>query len=455
MMKKLLLLALTGVAALQGFAQTNSVVFLQDKLTARTLEEEHSERPASLMSRNASASKSTTTGGSSWFNYTDIVTSTSSKFYYNIMHQDSSIQYTGSQGPTHVWEHGFGRSFDPTDSVYHAEVETYVGLQQHPEYRPPFRVTFADGYTVDSIGFLSRYMRHDPVTTVVDTMYIYIAKIQRKSSVTGVYASESSTTSTVSGDGHRRFADMLYDPATNLISDSALPNVQVIKRAMDAAYAADTSTNGWSNWTSNGIALTTPITCSPSEVIVTYVAFKGKTYSLNTPETSSNTMRFYAYDVAGQNAEPRQAGYSYETGLVMTNQNRYPTPTNAWTLNGHLVLLPGIFYQSDGFNTNFSFHVTCNTCVDLKVANVSNILGASAYPNPASTEINVPFSLKNAADVKVSLTNAIGQVMATKSAGNSTNGKVVFNTAELANGIYFYTVEANGEHKTGRVVVAH
>ncbi len=81
-----------------------------------------------------------------------------------------------------------------------------------------------------------------------------------------------------------------------------------------------------------------------------------------------------------------------------------------------------------------------------------------AYPNPANTELNVPFTLKVKAEAVVTISNMLGQVVATQNMGLVNAGqevKAVFNTANLTSGIYMYTVEANGQRKSERFSVAH
>jgi len=58
----------------------------------------------------------------------------------------------------------------------------------------------------------------------------------------------------------------------------------------------------------------------------------------------------------------------------------------------------------------------------------------------------------------VSITNAVGQVIATKEVANviaKQNNIVTFSTADLSAGLYFYTVEAKGQRTTNRFVVTH
>lgn len=88
----------------------------------------------------------------------------------------------------------------------------------------------------------------------------------------------------------------------------------------------------------------------------------------------------------------------------------------------------------------------------------SNFELGAARPNPAQSEFFVPVTLKTAAEVSVTLTNPMGQVVATQNLGKVAAGQTtnaVFNTSALANGVYFYTVEAGGARTTNRVVVAH
>jgi len=92
----------------------------------------------------------------------------------------------------------------------------------------------------------------------------------------------------------------------------------------------------------------------------------------------------------------------------------------------------------------------------VSVTNVNNNLtGVNAFPNPSSSSLNVTYNLATATDVTVTLTNTIGQVVATQNIANASSGNATFNTAALPAGVYAYTVSANGERSTGKVVVAH
>jgi len=92
------------------------------------------------------------------------------------------------------------------------------------------------------------------------------------------------------------------------------------------------------------------------------------------------------------------------------------------------------------------------------VATINGVTIGDAFPNPANSSLSIPVSVTSGASINVSLSNMLGQMLQTQSLGNITAGQsktAVFNTSALANGIYLYTVEANGQRVTNRVVVAH
>ncbi len=104
---------------------------------------------------------------------------------------------------------------------------------------------------------------------------------------------------------------------------------------------------------------------------------------------------------------------------------------------------------------DFAFHVNCATC-DVGTKNLQQpVTAATAVPNPVNNLVSINFTLATAADVAVSLTNVIGRVVAVENMANVSSGKASFNTSAMPAGVYFYTVTANGERKTGRVVIAH
>jgi hypothetical protein len=226
---------------------------------------------------------------------------------------------------------------------------------------------------------------------------------------------------------------------------------------MDATMQADTTAAGYLAKFLNGIALPTPMNVAPGEIVVAWVSFKsGVNYPLGTIETSANTIRMYTADVSGVGNAPKQTVGSYEAGLLAVDNNKYePIDSAIIGYQGHNLVVPSVAYLADGFTHRFAFHVDCPTCPVLNVADINTDIVVSAYPNPAADEVRVPFTLKTAADVNVTLSNVMGQVVKSQNMGSTAKAEAVFSTSNLPNGVYIYTVEANGQRQTGRVVVSH
>jgi hypothetical protein len=105
----------------------------------------------------------------------------------------------------------------------------------------------------------------------------------------------------------------------------------------------------------------------------------------------------------------------------------------------------------------YNFHLKCATCgtSGISKTDVSSVTAMNAFPNPAANSLTVTFDLVKSGDATVTITNVVGQVVATQTINNVTSGKATFNTASIANGTYTYTVTANGLKSSARVVIAH
>ena len=106
----------------------------------------------------------------------------------------------------------------------------------------------------------------------------------------------------------------------------------------------------------------------------------------------------------------------------------------------------------------FGYHVICNTCsivdflpITLGAENARAISNVVVAPNPANNVVNISFNSANTG-ATVTLTNAFGQQVASQVVAT---GNASFNTANLADGVYIYTIDAKDGKSSGRVVIAH
>ncbi|MBL7684062.1 MAG: T9SS type A sorting domain-containing protein [Flavipsychrobacter sp.] len=464
-MKKLFLLIASFGFTATTFAQSakgGSIVFVPGVVKEEASARFPAEKQLSKRHSSNAANKTTAPGGS-WFSYIDIMSSTSTQGYYYPLYNDSNVVITSTSGGGNfnISTFGMGVSFDPTDSVYFggdANGSTSAGAIQDFAALPTFRVYNTNDYTIDSVDFLGKYVRTQNYT---DTLIIQLAKSTGTTGF-GVYSLQFTTADAngyaITPDGKPRFTTAIYNPANNRISDSVTASNRVtITKILDAAYFADSSSNGYHKTT---FALPTAMNVSAGETVIAYVTFRsGNAYPLGTNQTAANTFRTYAYEMTGQNAPVKQTVGSYTSGLVATRQSKYVPPYTSFTYQGHNVLIPSVAYAADAGNDYpyFSLYVKCPTCPTLGVNNVknTNITSVSAYPNPANDEVKVKFNLKDAANTTVTIANTVGQVVISKNMGNVNAGEATFSTSNLANGVYFYTVEANGQRTTNRFVVSH
>ncbi|HKL40202.1 MAG TPA: T9SS type A sorting domain-containing protein, partial [Cryomorphaceae bacterium] len=78
-----------------------------------------------------------------------------------------------------------------------------------------------------------------------------------------------------------------------------------------------------------------------------------------------------------------------------------------------------------------------------------------AYPNPASDIFTLEYNLLYSGDVNISMTDITGRIVENKILENQPNGtfRMDFSTANLADGIYLYTVNVSGRNHTGKIIV--
>jgi hypothetical protein len=85
----------------------------------------------------------------------------------------------------------------------------------------------------------------------------------------------------------------------------------------------------------------------------------------------------------------------------------------------------------------------------------SNVFGMGVYPNPANADANVSFSLNNASDVNITVTDLSGKVVYSNALGNVAAGttEVALNTASLSNGVYMINVAADNAVSTEKLII--
>ncbi|MBD3638437.1 MAG: T9SS type A sorting domain-containing protein [Crocinitomicaceae bacterium] len=86
-----------------------------------------------------------------------------------------------------------------------------------------------------------------------------------------------------------------------------------------------------------------------------------------------------------------------------------------------------------------------------------NVTGLNIYPNPADQSTLLSYNVVNEANVALTLTDLSGKVVYTENYGTQAAGQynVDLSTAELSNGVYFYSLTVGESTVTKKFVVSH
>jgi hypothetical protein len=115
-----------------------------------------------------------------------------------------------------------------------------------------------------------------------------------------------------------------------------------------------------------------------------------------------------------------------------------------------------VFFDRD--NANDSMSVTIKyTSYPLGIAETTehqSVL-SNAYPNPAGVSTSLSYSIPSGSDGAIIIRNLLGATMQSEQL-RSTSGKIILNTTNLSDGIYFYSLLVNGKiSQTKKLIVKH
>jgi len=130
-------------------------------------------------------------------------------------------------------------------------------------------------------------------------------------------------------------------------------------------------------------------------------------------------------------------------GMIACLWQAFPTKTNK-------EIRQMLLQISDGYanpNNNYGYGIP-NFGSTLGVENFQDSAAFSVFPNPAKTFVSFSFSNENY-DAVVSIYSVLGQKLIEK---QITNQNPILSVEALNSGLYFYTFDAEGLHKTGKII---
>ena len=456
-MKKLFLLMLgAGVTAFTANAQqvnTKSLVFDAKTHTAKTPVTPAKKLVKPTLNQASSSTANKTTASPRWYSYFDDVNAYNTGAMDNNLAVmpiwfDTTIRQTFSTGDGTINYSSAALYVDPVGFLLYNDIGLHNGEMQ---------VKATDAYTVDSVRIFAVYEESpSKATSVVDTLYLSIAPS------TGIYrlpkADYAWTSSYLATGQDTLFARTPY--RVDSVNRTVISDVSGVSEIVWKVPLTDAMRDTGFNIQSFSFKVPGGLNVPAGNGFTIAVTFKsGDTWTPNVDNISDfhRFMPLTGFIGAGQS----MPYYWYNFSDRNMSNMMFSTDTSRY--------LPAVIIE--GINTpdyryefhNFDAYILCPTCTTVgtpsnSVNNITTALIGNAYPNPATNTIAIPFTVNEAADVKVVVTNATGAVVATQELGKynaNQSGKATFDVAHYANGVYFYTVEANGQRATKRFVVTH
>lgn len=363
--------------------------------------------------------------------------------YGQVITPDSLARVVFTDGTYSSFTQGFGQLFDPT-----AEDMQYSDS----------RLTSADAYTIDSIGFPCIYRRvnHNGID---DTLVITIAVTDKATGEENPYAGNfwwspsglllqdtyvlSPSYAGNPADGYHYGLTGVNDPGNNV-------SIQKLKFALTAADTAIF-------WRSFPVS----ISADPDQVVYTYVEYK-PSFTTSITDTAfvfdggvgeANTNSFRTiYDYPASPATGyffdlyREDGQSYNASYVCPSDLRYGAYTgdNAWR-NDYMDV-----YSWWGFR--FEYYMNANSSVALEEQVAENDM-FSIYPNPAVHGDQLTINFNEAKTGQLTIEDLNGRIVFSTMLVNESSIAINSGQLELAKGIYIVGFDSGMTKQTEKLVI--
>jgi Secretion system C-terminal sorting domain len=373
-----------------------------------------------------------------------------------------------------------GMGLDPWWNMWNCTTSTGGGCVM--DFTGAMAVTHTDNYTIDSVFVPGWYTRNLAKPTVVDTLIF--AFVQGNggattdlphNTLTGVVVPMYCASCTALD-----FLDLYHDQTNNrAAANGGTPVTTIYKYLLNNtdtcvnAYKAaifprpghSDATMGYAVSAGNYMAMT--VTFKSGDATYGPHGGPGDTvrYSDGTTVTGYKynvfqAQTFYAASSA-TSTTPTWAPYNADNVACAYwgfEGRGWPAPFAKYYPNWDIISTLTPLAPASAQYPHIGYHIACPSCpllplpATLGTTTVNSVSILNVFPNPANNELNIYYTAANGTTINATLTNILGEVVATQTSSNS---KVLFNIGSLPNGIYVYTLEANGQRTTGRISVAH
>jgi hypothetical protein len=348
--------------------------------------------------------------------------------------------------------------------------DKFFNDKDNPDFNGLIMLEENKPYTVDSVSVLGYYVEgNGRSSSLVDTIDVSVA-VQNATLTYYYLRSNNAWVSTYLPTGKDTFFTSMpitVDSINRRVG--SFPTTQPVVNFPIILTAADRIPEIAGDFTNFKAKLPTALNVpAGGRVVVSYTFRSSDTWSeLDTVSAMTRWVPGFMFRQSGvSNTDIMDYNWPADKNMshlmFSTTPNRYLS-THVIAGSNNPAQFPFQFLQN-------TITVTCPTCGILgidepsipdegtSINEKSIISSVYARPNPATAELNVPVLVNESANVKVTLTNIMGQVVASQDLGQVIAGQqanATFNVSALSNGIYMCTVEANGQRVTERVSVAH
>ncbi|MEZ5046379.1 MAG: T9SS type A sorting domain-containing protein [Chitinophagaceae bacterium] len=444
-MKKLLLIAIGAICSVSAFSQYAEKPLISVNTNNLKLSTDVNKTPSKIERKT-----SKTRAASRWYDIVEAVNvsqgSTNAIYSndnYNLMWTDSTMLAPFSDGVNTIydgiWVKSLQQVMDPSDPIFNSA--DYNGLAN---------IQKSSGYTIDSVQIAGVYSRNPNKPNVVDTLIVSIAHGPGgTSSNVKFYYFASPTTITNYGDTVR-FGTADLNINTYIANGSGVWSKKI---PLTTATEIDTLSNGF-----NLFSLAPNVVVPAGELSAMTVTFKsGDTWTpfLDTVRVSGattpnfNNFRFVSFEENAASFQEYRKGYYNASSLMQQD-------TSGW--GGEYP--PSYAYTSASYSYEhhwWFWKLSCPTCWSVNTEDFTNINDVNVYPNPVSDEVKFSFSVKDfSKTANISISNSLGQIVKQLSLSNvaaNTNQHASINVSDLSSGIYIYTIEANGQKVSNKLMI--
>lgn len=440
-MKKIYSLLAAVLFTSVSFAQApaSGTMSFPDKKVTTTRTFDRSKMKAAKQSNLAAKTTSVNMG---WFNYGTAIEGllgVTSELNSNYLFPDS-MGYgefgAGTFAP--IWVHHLGELVDFRSIAFSQDPSTsWVAAAPTAPYK------------IDSMSIMYAYTRNHPNPNIVDTLVVTVFNNNVAANLPGAYFTGATAanynTDTLS------IKLVKYSQPANVVNASGKYVFKVPLTIADTAAV---------EYREKSFKLPLAFTNPGGKLVVGSVMFKpGYTYTLTQQiDATANAFFFTSLEEQGAGMFPNffdcnanSPACDFSASSTLTQDGRYNL-AGGW--NGYFV--PSYAYTAPyGFEHHLiSFHLTDDMTTGINHTVAQNTFGLTQnFPNPYTKESVVKYKLSSDAKTAVfTVTDVMGRIVSSENVG-TTNGTHSVKLGAYAAGVYYYSLNIDGNVTTKKMIV--